>query len=59
MNDFDTPDTSPGYCPVCAKKADIWDKLNRVWHCQQCNWSGVHTSGNPFYLVPTDDNWRK
>lgn len=39
-DDFDAPDTKPGYCPECNSLADIWDQKTRTFHCQLCNWHG-------------------
>jgi len=48
MNDLDTPDTKPGYCPICARPATIWNVMPRAWECTYCNWSGRITDQTPF-----------
>ena len=54
--DFD-PDTKPGYCPVCAKPATIWNVMQRTWECSYCNWSGRMTDQTPFIkLGETNEN---
>jgi len=40
MDDFDTPNTAPGYCPECGKPADIWNATRNSWECTYCNWTG-------------------
>ena len=45
--DFDAPNTRPGYCPVCAQTADIWEAIEGHWHCTYCNWHGVRPDAEP------------
>lgn len=40
MDDFETPDTRPGYCPECSQVANIWNDMKRTWECCYCNWEG-------------------
>lgn len=40
MDDFDSPDTKPGYCPVCGRPANIWLAVAHKWCCTFCNWEG-------------------
>lgn len=43
--DIDVPNTRPGFCPVCARRANIWDAPH--WHCTFCNWNGVRPDAEP------------
>jgi len=40
MDDFDAPNTKPGLCPECGKRADIWNVHDATWECVYCNWTG-------------------
>jgi len=40
MTDLETPNTKPGFCPVCDQRADIWNATKNHWECCYCNWSG-------------------
>ena len=44
---MDDPNTRPGYCPVCARRADIWDSTRGHWECVYCNWHGVRPDATP------------
>lgn len=40
MNDLNTPNTAPGYCPECGLPANIWRDVAQEWECSYCNWHG-------------------
>lgn len=39
-DDFDSPNTKPGFCPVCGQPATIWEAVTQNWECVFCNWRG-------------------
>lgn len=49
--DIDVPNTRPGFCPVCAQRANIWDALLGHWECTYCNWHGVRPDAEPHIKI--------
>lgn len=45
MDEFDAPNTQPGWCPDCGQPADIWAAVTQHWECRLCDWKG--RSPNP------------
>jgi ribosomal protein L37AE/L43A len=41
MEDLDTPNTRPGYCPECGVQT-YWLALAGHWECGNCNWTGYY-----------------
>lgn len=39
IDDFDTPNFKPGYCPECGQTTG-WLVIKNVWQCDYCNWEG-------------------
>jgi ribosomal protein L37AE/L43A len=40
LDDFNTPNTAPGYCPECGLPANIWEAVSQTWECSLCSWKG-------------------
>lgn len=56
MDDLDTPtldatrpgiNTTPGYCPECGQKANIWEAVSQTWECSLCDWKGRTPNPQP------------
>ena len=47
IDDIDTPNTQPGWCPTCGQKADIWEAVSQNWCCSLCDWQGRQPEPKP------------
>lgn len=57
MDDLDKPNTLPGFCPVCAEPANIWNATRNVWMCSFCNWQGRSPDKEPHIKGREDDRY--
>lgn len=47
MDDLDTPNIRPGFCPVCNEPLRIWDAIVNQFECSLCDWKGVQGDRQP------------